>query len=179
MHYALSFLLAFRFLAAAGAAVVSFGIFSSNPAASVSVMLISGEALSIILVLASHAKNGGGKELRPYVDSISRIAAFFALSNIALAWAAVPLIVAIADITIVYCRVALAGTAATLEEGLTSKILWIVHAIVILALAAFAFCMDAGYTTAAAIGSITVILSSSVAAVNAVLKAFTNRSRIR
>ena len=179
MQYLINVLFAVRFLAASAAASASYGLFTPDFLSIVSILIIFSEAISLVSAIISRkiGEPAGGRALRPYVDSISGIAEFLALSNLLLAWAAVPLIVAILEIIIVYCGVALAGTGASLETGIPAKAKWMVHFAAAVALAVYPLVSKGDLNLAAAIGSVVVILISAAAALNAVVKAFSIAGR--
>ena len=180
MQYFSNVLFAVRFLAAAAAASASYGLFTADFVSIVSILIIFSEAISLVSAIISRkiGEPAGGRALRPYVDSIGRIAEFLALSNLSLAWAAVPLIMAILEIIIVYCGVALAGTGASLETGIPAKAKWLAHFAAAVALAVYPLALSAEHLTIiSAAGSVIVILFSSVAALHAVVKAFSIAGR--
>ena len=63
-----------------------------------------------------------GEMLDPYADSFSRLVVFWTLSQCGLVFAAVPLVMALRDVTVAYCRIMLAQSGSSVSARLGGKI---------------------------------------------------------
>lgn len=70
-----------------------------------------------------------GKMLDPYADSISRIIVYWALAMAGLVTPLVPLIMAVRDVTVAYCRIVLTRHGLTVAAKLSGKIKAIVQGV--------------------------------------------------
>ena len=63
-----------------------------------------------------------GEMLDPYADSFSRLVVFWTLSQCGLVFMVVPLVMALRDVTVAYCRILLAQSGASVSARLGGKI---------------------------------------------------------
>lgn len=95
-----------------------------------------------------------GAMLDPYADSFSRLVVYWTLAQAGAALAAVPLVMALRDVTVAYCRVTLAREQQSVKANWSGKIKAVVQGT-----AAFAIVIVAGIDSAAAVPRINVALS--------------------
>ena len=81
-----------------------------------------------------------GAMIDPYADSVSRLTVYWTLATAGLALAAVPLVMAIRDLTVAYCRITLARQQHTVAAKWSGKIKAHVQAAV-----ALVFIVGSGY----------------------------------
>ena len=77
-----------------------------------------------------------GATLDPYADSVSRLVVYWALAVAGVALAAVPLVMALRDVTVAYCRVRLARQGRTVAANPSGKVKAVVQGTAALLLAA-------------------------------------------
>ncbi len=62
-----------------------------------------------------------GAMLDPFADSVSRVTVFWSLAHVGLAMPAVPLVLAIRDVTVAYCRIRLVQENRSVAANLSGK----------------------------------------------------------
>ena len=77
-----------------------------------------------------------GAMLDPYTDSFSRLVVFWSLAQAGFALAAVPLVMALRDVTVAYCRVMLAKSRMTVGARFSGKAKAVVQGVAAFVLAA-------------------------------------------
>lgn len=95
-------------------------------------LLLAGEvtdALDGLLARRWDVKSEFGAMLDPYADSVSRIIVYWALSQVGLALAAVPLVMALRDITVAYCRIMLARSGRSVSANWSGKVKAVVQCV--------------------------------------------------
>lgn len=70
-----------------------------------------------------------GATLDPYSDSIARMIAYWGLANAGLAWTILPLVFAIRDVTVAYCRIISAGRGVSVSAKWSGKVKAVVQAV--------------------------------------------------
>lgn len=88
------------------------------------VLLLAGEitdALDGILARKWGVQSEFGAMLDPYADSVSRFIVYWALAQVSLALAVVPLVMALRDITVAYCRIMLVRKGRSVKANFSGK----------------------------------------------------------
>ena len=88
------------------------------------VLLLAGEitdALDGILARKWDVQSEFGAMLDPYADSVSRIIVYWALSQVSLALAVVPIVMALRDITVAYCRIMMVQKGRSVKANWAGK----------------------------------------------------------
>lgn len=80
------------------------------------------DLLDGMLARSLKAVTSFGKMFDPFCDSISRLIIFWALAVMDRTWAFVPLVMAVRDVTVAYCRVNLAGVGRDVSARVSGKV---------------------------------------------------------
>lgn len=70
-----------------------------------------------------------GAMLDPYSDSVARLLIYFGLSQADLIWFWVPLVMAVRDVTVAYCRIMISRTGGSVAARVSGKIKAVVQGI--------------------------------------------------
>ena len=101
-----------------------------------------------------------GKMMDPYADSVSRLIVYWALAADNLVFGVVPLIMAIRDVTVAYCRVVLSRYGQPVSAKLSGKIKAIVQGVgaILIVLQPF-YCQWTGTWTVAAFSWLIILVT--------------------